>query len=137
MERIPAVRDRESCTRGGSSRRRVLIVDNSADLARALVGLIDLEDDLESVGYVSTGAEALDLTQFNAADVIVLDLGLADCSGFTVLDRLRREQPKVKVIIYTGHASADLDNEAKSRGAVGCVLKGDDLGRLLAAIRSA
>jgi len=115
----------------------VLIVDNSADLAQALVSMIALEDDLESVGYVSSGADALSRMQCHAADVIVLDLGLADCSGFTVLDRLRQEQPDVRVVIYTGHASAELYKEAITRGAVGCVLKGDDLGILLAAIRTA
>lgn len=137
MEARLTVRDRESCPQGRSPRRRVLIVDNSADLARALVGVIDLEDDLEAVGYVSTAAEALDMAHHSRADVMVLDLGLTDCSGFAVLDRLRREHPDIRVIIYSGHPTTELGEQAISRGAVGCVRKGDDLGHLLAAIRAA
>jgi|SRR5208337_1801020 len=131
------MRDREWCSPRSSPRRRVLIVDNSADLGRALTGVIELEGGLESVGYASTGAEALDLAQRNAADVIVLDLGLADCSGFAVLDRVRQEHPNIGVVIYSGHASPELAEQAKRRGAAACVCKGDDLCSLLAAIRAA
>jgi len=137
METRPTIPEPESCSRGGIPRRRVLIVDNSADLARALAGVIDLQDDLESVGYVSTGAEALGLALDHAADIMVMDLGLADCSGLVILDRLRQDHPDIKVVVYSGNGSAEVCDLAKSRGAVGYVRKGDDLDSLLGAIRSA
>lgn len=137
MQTRPNIQESESGPACSSPRRRVLIVDNSPDLAQALVGVIDLEGDLESVGCVSTGAEALALAQRKSVDAVVLDLGLEDCSGFALLDRLRQEHPNIKVVIFSGHASAELADQAKSRGAVACVRKGEDLGTLLGAIRAA
>jgi two-component system, NarL family, nitrate/nitrite response regulator NarL len=120
-----------------TARQRVLIVDNSLDLARAVGALFRLEDDLEFVGCAQTGAEALRTVEEQPPDVLVLDLNLPDCSGFTVLERVRLRAPQVKVIIYTGHAAPNLATRARQLGACGCVLKGGDFAALVAAIRSA
>ena len=44
---------------GLARRRRVLVADNSADLALVLGEIIGMDPTLEFVGYVLTGAEAL------------------------------------------------------------------------------
>ena len=119
------------------ARQRVLIVDNSADLAGAVGALFRLEDDMEFVGCAQTGAEALRTVEEHPPDVMVLDLNLPDCSGFTVLERVRLRAPNVKVIIYTGYAAPNLATRARQLGARGCVLKGGDFTALVAAIRNA
>ena len=120
-----------------AARQRVMIVDNSLDLARAIGALFRLEDDLEFVGCAQTGAEALRSVEQDPPDVLVLDLNLPDCSGFTVLERVRLRTPQVKVIIYTGHAAPHLATRARQLGACACVLKGGDFTALVAAIRNA
>jgi DNA-binding NarL/FixJ family response regulator len=124
-------------TEASAARQRVMIVDNSLDLARAIGALFRLEDDLEFVGCVQTGAEALRTVEEHPPDVLVLDLNLPDCSGFTVLERVRLRAPQVKVIIYTGHAAPHLATRARQLGACGCVLKGGEFTALVAAIRGA
>ena len=117
-------------------RLRVLVVENSQDLAGALTAVIAGEPDLEAVRYAQTGAEALERMRQGAADVLVLDLGLPDGSGFTVLESLRAEGLAARAVIYTGNAPAAVRSRAKSLGAA-CILKGGDLDALLAAIRAA
>jgi DNA-binding NarL/FixJ family response regulator len=117
--------------------RRVLIVDNSADLAQALGMIVRSEDALEFAGYALTGTEALARAAAGDIDVMVLDLGLGDLSGFEVLDRLRAQASPVKVIVHTGHALPQLREEAQRKGAAGFVVKDGDLRALLQAIRSA
>jgi DNA-binding NarL/FixJ family response regulator len=124
-------------TPGPNARRRVLIADNSADLAQALVEIIGIDPQLEVVGYVLSGAAALERARHGAADVLVLDLGLPDCSGFEVLERLQADSPSLKVIIYTGHASPELVAHAHQKGAAACIVKDGTFEPLLAAIRSA
>ncbi|MBV9622016.1 MAG: response regulator transcription factor [Gammaproteobacteria bacterium] len=117
--------------------KRVLIVDNSVDLAESLGELIGLDDSLEYVGYVTTGADALEQARRRAADVLVLDLGLSDMSGMEVLAQLQQEALPARVILHTGHASDALAEEATRRGARGYVVKGSDVSVLLAALREA
>jgi DNA-binding NarL/FixJ family response regulator len=116
--------------------RRVLIVDNSADLAEALGMIVRLDDGLEFVGCALTGKEALEKAAAGEVDVMVLDLGLGDCSGFDVLDRLRERHSPVKVIMHTGHALQELQDRARAKGAAGFVLKDGDFRALLKAIHS-
>jgi DNA-binding NarL/FixJ family response regulator len=118
------------------ARRRVLVADNSLDIAKVLGEVLSLEPDIEAIGYVLTGAEALARGRRGDADVIVLDLGLPDCSGFTVLETLRAEGLTTKVVIYTGHSSAAVIDRARRLGA-SCVIKGGDFDDLVAAIRAA
>lgn len=120
---------------GLARRRRVLVADNSADLALVLGEIIGMDPTLEFVGYVLTGAEALAKSRAGATDVLILDLGLGDCHGFEVLDRLRADATQVKVIVHTGHASADLAAHARRKGAAAYVVKDGDPEALLAAIR--
>lgn len=120
---------------GLARRRRVLVADNSADLALVLGEIIGMDPTLEFVGYVLTGAEALEKSRAGATDVLILDLGLGDCHGFEVLDRLRADASQVKVIVHTGHASADLAAHARRKGAAAYVVKDGDPEALLAAIR--
>jgi two-component system response regulator DevR len=121
---------------GRSTRRRVLIADNSVDLARALVEIIGFDPQLEVVGYVLSGREVLMRARQKEADVLVLDLGLPDCSGFEVLERLQADFPEIKVIIYTGHASPEIAAQARRKGAAACVVKDGTFDALLAALRA-
>jgi DNA-binding NarL/FixJ family response regulator len=114
----------------------VLVADNSADLALVLGEIIRMDETLEFVGYVLTGAEALERSRGGGIDVLILDLGLGDCHGFEVLDRLRADASQVKVIVHTGHASPDLAAHALRKGAAAYVVKDGDPDTLLAAIRN-
>jgi DNA-binding NarL/FixJ family response regulator len=118
-------------------RRRVLVADNSVDLARVLGEIIGMDDSLEYVGYVTTGAEALAKTRAGATDILVLDLGLEDCHGFEVLDRLRADASSVRVIVHTGHSSRELAANAIRKGAAAYVVKDGDPDSLLTAIHNA
>jgi len=124
-------------TLASSTRRRVLIAENSADLAQALVEIIGFDPQLEVVGYVLSGAAALERARQGAVDVLVLDLGLPDCIGFEVLERLQAVSPPPKVIIYTGHASPELAARARQKGAAACIVKDGTFEALLAAIHAA
>jgi DNA-binding NarL/FixJ family response regulator len=118
-------------------RRRVLIADNNADLVLVLGEIIRMDSSLEFLGHVDTGAAAFARVRAEPIDVLVLDLGLEDCSGLDVLDRLVAAGSSTKVILHTGHSSAELEAQAKRRGAAAYVVKTGDVDVLLAAIRAA
>jgi DNA-binding NarL/FixJ family response regulator len=114
----------------------VLIVDSNPDLAQVLGEIIRMDETLEFMGFVLSGAAAVRRTQSEAVDVLVLDLGLEDCHGFEVLDRLQADASKTKVIVHSGHASPELAAHAKRKGAVAYVVKDGDAEALLSVIRT-
>jgi two-component system response regulator EvgA len=113
------------------------VADNNADLAQVIGEFIRMDESLEFVGYVLTGAAAVKRVELESVDILVLDLGLEDCHGFEVLDRLRTAAVKTKVIVHTGHASPELADHAKRRGAAAYVIKDGDVDALLTAIKAA
>ncbi len=66
---------------------------------------------LRAAGYastaVTTGQEALVLAQGGDFQLLVLDIGLPDMDGFTVLRRLRATGSTMPVIILTARTSVD------------------------------
>jgi DNA-binding NarL/FixJ family response regulator len=116
--------------------RRVLLADNSPDLAELLGQVIRMDPALVYVGQVDSGAAAIERVLSEAVDVLVLDLGLEDCNGFDVLDRLREAGSTLKVIVHTGHSSRELAAHARHKGAAAFVVKDGDVPALLALIHT-
>jgi len=117
--------------------RRVLVVDDNADLAQLMGEFIGQDPALEFVGYVRSAAEAIEKARLGVADVFILDLSLRDGSGFQVLERIAADSPAVKVIIHTGHAFDGLDDYVRRRGGAGYVVKDGNPETLLKAIHAA
>lgn len=111
-----------------------LVIDDEPQIRRLLT--ITLEAGGYRVVTASSGQEGLVLAAQHRPDVILLDLGLPDQSGLTVLQRLR-EWTQTPVIILTvqdaeGDKIAALDN-----GADDYVTKPFNSGELLARLRAA
>jgi DNA-binding NtrC family response regulator len=63
-------------------------------------------------------------------DVIVLDFNLPGINGLEALARIRAIDPKIKVIMMTGHGSIDLAVKAMKGGACNFVTKPIAIGKL-------
>ncbi len=86
---------------------RILIVDDEAGLRRLC--RLALPGPGIEVDEVSTGAAALEAAAANCYDLVLLDIGLPDISGYEVLRRLR-EGPggaHLRVLLLSGSSSAD------------------------------
>jgi len=94
---------------------KILVVDDDPDLQTVL------HDLLESEGYAvndaSTCQEALHHSQARTFDAVLLDIGLPDGDGFSVLDQLQQLDPAPPVIMVTAAAAQEPRLEALARGA--------------------
>jgi len=92
--------------------RNLLLVEDDPNEAKSLCAL--LEDRHIQIHLARSGAEAIRLFGELPFDCIVLDLGLADMSGFEVLEHLHQmdEHRRVPVIIHSGR---DLNRDEQSR----------------------
>ena len=102
------------------ARRILLVVEDDAAFARIVR---DLSRDVGFQALVAgTAEEALDLAKRYKPSAIVLDLGLPDQSGLSVLDRLKRDDATRHIPIHVVSAS-DHAQTALSLGAMGYLVK--------------
>jgi len=98
-----------------------------------------LEDRLEVriVAATGSGAEVVPLVDEHGPDLLILDLGLPDVNGLTILDRLYRRDNPVTVVVLSMQDEDVYVSEALQKGAGAYVLKGSPIQELIDAIRSA
>src|ERR1700761_435000 len=78
---------------------RLLIVEDDAALARGMLKVF--RNDGLAVDHVSCGQDALEVVRMEPYSAVVLDLGLPDMDGLTVLKRIRQAHLTVPVLILT------------------------------------
>jgi DNA-binding NarL/FixJ family response regulator len=121
---------------GGHARpARVLIADDH-ELARlGLRTMLAPEPDLQVVGEAATGREALELCRRLPADLVLMDLRMADLDGLTATRAIKQEYPGTSVLIVTVSEDPDYLLEALKVGAAGYVLKDASRQEVVAAVR--
>jgi two-component system KDP operon response regulator KdpE len=113
---------------------RVLVVDDEVPIRRALQ--IGLRAQGYDVLIAADGRTALDACREDAPDVVLLDLGLPDRSGFEVLRDLRGWSTIPVIVVSARHGSTD-KVDALDLGADDYVTKPFGMEELLARLRAA
>lgn len=117
---------------------RVLVCDDEQLLREALVKLVEAADDLEVVGAVANGAEAVAAAAEHRPDVVLMDIRMPVLDGIEATRRIVRARggdSRARVLILTTY---DLDRyvyEALQAGASGFLLKDAPSERLRDGIR--
>jgi DNA-binding NarL/FixJ family response regulator len=113
---------------------RVLLVDDSAALRRALSSIVQSNEDLQIICEASDGSEAVQVAEKLQPDLILLDVGLPKLNGIEAARQIRKISPSSKILFLTQDPSDELAEEAFCLGARGYVVKGQAASELLPAI---
>jgi len=114
--------------------RRILLVDDDPAVLRGIGGL--LRDEGYRTETATTAAEAHEALSRDPPDAVVLDLGLPDERGLSLLARLPRPLP-APVVVLSGGATPSEAAEALKLGATDFVEKPPTAERLLTALQNA
>jgi len=114
--------------------RRVLIVDDDAELAEML-GIVLRAEGFEPV-FAADGEAALMAFKESKPDVILLDLGLPGVDGVEVCRQLRAESARVPVLMVTARGEAGAIVGGLEAGADDYILKPFPIRVLVARIRA-
>ncbi len=114
--------------------RRVLIADDHDVVRRGVRTLLESHGNLKIVGEAAGGRAALEMARETRPDIAVIDYSLPELNGLDLTLALKRELPRIEVLVYTMHDREDLILEVLRAGAKGYVLKSDTERHLLAAI---
>jgi two-component system chemotaxis response regulator CheB len=116
---------------------RVLVVDDSIVVRRVVTEVLEAESDMEIVASASNGVVALTKAAQTNPDIVILDIEMPEMDGLTALVHLRRDHPRVPVIMFSSHTAlgAAATLEALSRGASDFFAKPSGAGGLEASRR--
>jgi two-component system, chemotaxis family, protein-glutamate methylesterase/glutaminase len=122
------VKDHDRRTEGGGGdgkhRLRVLIVDDSAFMRRAVERMISESPLLEVVGSATNGKDAVELTCELLPDVIVMDVNMPTMNGLEALERIMKIRPTPVLMMSTlTQEGAEITVRALELGAVDFVDK--------------
>jgi two-component system response regulator CpxR len=94
---------------------KILLVDDEREFVHTLSERLQARDLEAAIAY--DGEEALSILEADEPEVMVLDLKMPGIDGIEVLRRVKRDYPKVEVIILTGHGSKKEETLAQELGA--------------------
>ncbi len=108
---------------------RVLIVDDEEQFTLNLARLLKFRG--FQVSTALDGFKALEAVEIKGPfDMVILDLKMPGMDGMEVLERIRKFDEKILVIVITGHATIETAIEAMKQGAYDFISKPFDLDHL-------
>lgn len=93
-------------------------------------------DDLELIGTVENGEEALDAIRKLQPEIVIMDVRLPGIDGISTLKRIQQAVPSVQTVVFSAYGDKRLLSDAIASGARGYVMKGSPPEDLLRAIRT-
>jgi DNA-binding NarL/FixJ family response regulator len=120
----------------GTPSIRVLVVDDSEPWRNFFSNALRKRPELNIIGQVSDGLEAVQQAQTLQPDLILLDIGLPTLNGIEAARRIRKVSPGSKILFVSENRSVDIAEEALSTGAGGYVVKSDAASQLLPAVKA-
>lgn len=109
---------------------RLLLVDDEEGFLVTTRKLLQRKGiDVETAG---SGAEALEILTREEIDVVILDVKMPGMDGVATLKAIKSRNPRVEVIMFTGHASVESAVDGLMSGATDYLTKPYDINELVA-----
>lgn len=102
---------------------RVLIADDHPVVRSGLEMILSKDPNITVVGAVGNGRYVVDFLDSNPCDVLVLDITMPGMNGLEVMEQLKREKNKVRVLVLSMHKEEIYALAAFKAGAAGYLIK--------------
>lgn len=113
----------------------IAIADDHSMIREGLKQLLELDGEIKVIAEANDGLECLAmLHQQPLPDILLLDINMPHLNGIEVLEKIKKEKIKVKVLILTIHNEVEYLLKAVEIGIDGYVLKDSDISALKKAI---
>jgi DNA-binding NarL/FixJ family response regulator len=113
---------------------RVLVVEDFAPFWEFIRSTLAERPDVQVIGEVADGLEAVQKAELLEPDLVLLDIGLPTLNGIEAARQIRKLAPASKIIFVSQESSSEVVQEALKLGAWGYVVKTTAASDLLAAV---
>ena len=114
---------------------RILIADDHKMVRDGLAALLGTKRDLEVIGAVGNGQEAVEKALALKPNVVIMDLMMPIMDGAEATREIRKAAPTVQILVLTTFGTSDGIAHAIEAGALGAMMKSADHEELAEAIR--
>ncbi|GIZ52700.1 response regulator [Noviherbaspirillum aridicola] len=114
---------------------KVLIADDHAIVREGLRQILTDNKDITVAGDAENGNDAIKLARKSDADVLLLDISMPDRSGIEVLKQVRKDNPRLAVLMLSMHREDLYAIRSLKAGAAGYMNKQSAPAELVDAIR--
>lgn len=115
---------------------KVLLVDDQDILVEGLKLILGKEDDINIVATASNGQKAYEACILNNPDVVLMDIQMPELNGVEATAKIKKDFPRIKVIVLTTFNDEEYIYDALKNGASGYLLKDASPKEILNAIRT-
>jgi DNA-binding NarL/FixJ family response regulator len=114
--------------------KRILIVDDHDAIRRGVRQLLETKPYFQVIAEAADGRSALSLAKETRPDIAILDYSIPELNGLDLSHALKREFPRIEILLYTMHDREEIIMDVLRAGVRGLVLKSDADNHLLAAL---
>lgn len=115
---------------------QIVLADDHALVRDGIRALLEEEADLEVIGEVSNGKDALTMVEEKSPDILIIDIRMPEMGGIEAVEVLNKENTTVKSIILSMHDSEEYILKSVKAGANGYLLKDTDKTEFIKAIHT-
>jgi pilus assembly protein CpaE len=118
---------------------RVLIVDDIPETRDNLGKLLYFESDIDLIGAVASGQEAVALARRDQPDVVVIDINMPDMDGISAAEQITQAAPACQIIMMSVQSEADYLRRSMLAGAMDFLIKpfsGEELSNSIRRVRA-
>ena len=116
---------------------RVLLADDHRLIRAGIRALLEQLGNVEVVAEAANGREALELADKHRPDIVLMDIAMPELNGLEATERLKKQFPRMRVLLLSMHADEAYVSQALAAGADGYILKNAGVVELELAIQAA
>jgi DNA-binding NarL/FixJ family response regulator len=114
---------------------KILVADDHPVVRHGIRRIVAEAGDMLVADEAANGRELLDRARTVDHDLVLLDLSMPETSGLDLLKQLKRERPKIPIVILTIYSESQFAIRALKAGAAGYLVKDSAPTELVAAVR--
>src|SRR5262249_14377903 len=118
------------------SKIRILVVDDHFVVRMGLIGVVNLEADMEVVGEAADGTQAVEMFAKHLPDLVLMDLRMPRKDGIWATTEIRSKHPDARILMLTTFDGDTDIHRAIEAGAQGYLLKNSTRDKLIPALRA-
>lgn len=114
----------------------IIIAEDIAVVRNGLKTIIEQDKEITVCAVAENGFEAYEQCEKYMPDLVLMDMQMPECDGCTATLKIKKDFPKIKVLVLTTFDDVNTINSALDSGADGYILKNVDENKLSNAIKS-
>ena len=102
---------------------KILLVDDHAVVRQGYRRLLENESGIQVIGEASNATQACEQARMLGPDVVVMDIALSGLSGIEATRRMLKDQPQLRILMFSMYDDAIYARRALEAGALGYLSK--------------